>query len=526
MAIIRSDQAGNQYILERGRYRLLTEDELALQQRPFAEVALESAGNLLQMGNALGVAALRPGHFQPGMQRFAEVAQQQQQISEFRPGAAATSEGLLELATGGLIGLAKPSRGVSALGRRAARGSDDAMAQPSKVKPPTPGGSGARSLDELPIGLPEHEADTVANLGRLAGNSPRHVGAMQRQGFWRRVANMPRFNGVIRSLEDFIGQQRNLTRDQQHYIDSGQLDAVGFRLLPGQRQGNDIISEVISRDPLMADAFDEITSYNSQQLAKLAAEAMRLPGADYGRSIRDQGRRRLGEDFERVASMVDQPVRLEDADKEWISKLLTSRQREALDIDDLRGQDAIDVFRRVSREIAALETNPEITTELDLAREVLDAVGDGIANAMSDPGGMRFWSDTRTRWRVALAFDRRGVITPEGDVSLKRLVNALETYFPKEFYRTTDVVDANLPPDVARLLRYARVSRAFISNLNDSGTATGNALLRALTHPREFMLKRAGAKMIRDRLLSDPYGAEAMRGLDDELIDVVTTEPL
>ena len=120
--------------------------------------------------------------------------------------------------------------------------------------------------------------------------------------------------------------------------------------------------------------------------------------------------------------------------------------------------------------------------QLEQTMEALDEI---ILSAIDDPVGAAVWKEARQRWRMVLALDRPGVITSEGDISLKRLTAAMEKQFPNEFRRTLlggKGSDA-LPMDMRNLMEYARIARTFASNLPNSGTATRNILAKIVANP-------------------------------------------
>ncbi len=145
-----------------------------------------------------------------------------------------------------------------------------------------------------------------------------------------------------------------------------------------------------------------------------------------------------------------------------------------------------------------------------LLDETMDQFDDTIEQALiagGDKQVLQVWQEARQRWRLVRALDRSTSFTKDGELSIKGLVNNFAKEFPVEFDRSTLTINTSgMPDDMVELLDFTRVSRDFMSNLNDSGTGTTNALLQAITSPKQFAQKRLASKFITDVILNNPAG--------------------
>ncbi len=477
---------GETFILRDGRWQAPTLKEQAALDRPTRQVigdaAATGASDLANLASMV-VPSLRPGARL--LDQVTQGAQERTADAEtVRPYATGFGQGLpggaLELTGGGAAALAA---------RRAAR-----MAP---------------------------NVDTVADLGGMVQSfGADSAGAASRGGFYNAARKMPKFKGMLDSLAEFTGANRPMTADQLRYVNNGDVKRVGIELMPGQQNGNNIITEIMMRDPLMADAFDGITSRNSHRLLTKASRALGLQPGDYGRDIRQLGRDSVGAMFKDVENQIG-PVRLSDELAEIIGGTMTKQETEALDLTQaISGADVMDVRRYLADSLAGAMSDPALNVQRRQLTQAMDELDDLIGKSMTDPAAQQLWAEARSRWRVVRAFDRQGVVQPDGSISVKTLVNALDKEFEREFRRTSLTRGDRLPADVVEFLDYARVARSFMSNLNDSGTGTTLSLLQSLNSPMQFAKKRLAAKFIADVVVNDPYRAAAMPG--DEVIEAAS----
>jgi hypothetical protein len=352
------------------------------------------------------------------------------------------------------------------------------------------------------------------------------AGAAAQGGFWNDLKQMPGVKGALEGFEEFVGASRPLSGDQAKLLASGRAERLGFEFLPGQRNGNNVMSDIIRSQPFMADALDPLLSKNAANLGSRVARSVGLQGDDLGRNILQDSRRVVGAEFDAVADAIP-TVRLGDDIVQQLDDLvLTGKEKGVYGLAkgetdeageaiarslDVEGRDVMKLRQQVAEEAsnrAQREGHDKIQRTMTDTVEAIDDVIEQALEASGDEATMKAWKDARTRWRVVRAIDRPGVVTPDGSISMKRLSGALEKEFDKEFRRSLDA-PADFPDEVRDMLDYTRLARAFESNLGDSGTATRGAL-DANTNPVKWGKQRLAAKFIADVILDNPGQAAEM----------------
>jgi hypothetical protein len=321
-------------------------------------------------------------------------------------------------------------------------------------------------------------ARTVGSMATDAGSilANDSVGASQattRQGF--------------AGLMDMIFEPGELTAQQRALIPVG--ERVGFKFLPGQKDGNRLFLDSLQSHPITSQAFSYELGANADTLRTLVMKSLNLEGAadpaNFSREILRQSRREVGQRFEDVRQMMPEgsTVALSEDGIGMIDdlKILKPAQRRAFDLNALNPEQAFETRSRLNAKMNDFYRAGESQAGDDLSDiiEQLDmSIGDQIG-----PEGLELWRTARQQWRVRLALKRPGVITPDGDVSLKALSNNLEKQFEREFGETLLPDDAfrQSNPAIADLMDFTRVSRSFASNLPDSGTATRQTVGRILS---------------------------------------------
>ena len=511
---------GSNWIREPGgRWRSATPDENAIMNRSTIGVAMDSAVGLLKQAKALGETVVAGQTAAPIPVGGPTLLAQQPQT----PDAAGRQQALTELSglaeQGALRQELRP--GGVALGEMGLEAALGFAGVPASLARRTATTAARRSVRSVAGETAERAVmpndDRVERLGAAVNDlGGRSVGAAQGT-LWQNLERMPVFRSMLDGLSDFVGVQRRLTGTQQRMVDEGLPGQYGIELLPGQANGNGIIAEVVRRDPLMADALDDVLSRNSERVLSVVSRSVALDPGDWGRDIRELGRQRVGQMFDDVESEIGE-VLVPDDMAPRLSRLLTPTERSTLELGEeavnvrLAGSDAMDVRRYIADELASMNqsSSPQLATEVRAMEQLLDEYDELLEASVSDPQTLELWREARSRWRVVRALDRQGSITADGDISVKTLVNNLEREFEREFRRRTLARGEGLPPDVVEMLNTVRVARTFMSNLNDSGTATGNALMQAFSNPSQWAKKRIAAKFIRDVILNDPYGSAAM----------------
>jgi len=512
-----TDKSGAQYIFDNGGYRQVTPKESDILNMPAWQVVGSSALNLLEFaGSTLAAGQLSQTPqgaevSQIALQNSMQALQRQGELGRLRPGAAELGG---ELLLGGIPAIGSfGSRAIN----RAVRSIPGELAEDVTGSLPS---RAVRTAAKPTVAAPitEGNAQVVQDLGGMVGNfGADTAGAASQGGFWSALRRMPKFNQMLEGLEDFIGKNSPMTSAQVKHLTPDAdgitaVDRVGLRLLPGQANGNGVITEVISRDPLMRDAFNDTLSANSDTLMTKMSRSLGIEPGNHGRDFKQLGRAAQGENFETVTAALDGiDLNLGDDLVNTLNDEVFNTGELAKFIDEGRlagGSDIKEVRELIAEELAGARTDKAGGRRARLLNTALDEFDDNIEQqlvANGDEAVLALWQEARQRWRLVRALDRSTSFSKDGELSIKGLVNNLEREFPVEFSRSTLTINTSgMPDDMVDLLDFTRVSRDFMSNLNDSGTGTTNALLQAISNPKVFAQKRLASKFISDVLLNNP----------------------
>ena len=541
MAITETLADGRTRIIEDGRWRDATPAEVDILNQGALQATASASGQsfkgLRGVLNALGGFAAageagfaadvetmeliqRAGQAQTegGLQELAETGQAIEELEFLRPGPAFAgqllTEGLIELATGGF--------GVKALATRGARRGARELAEETA-------GAAARGLPGPAAGIPENQITTAdaTQLGGVLKARGGDVSAAESKGVLKALARSPTMKAILEKFEDIIGSSRQtITPDQQTLIDTGAADRLGFEFLPGQREGNNTITELVKSQPFLADALDPTITANAKRGGDLIREALGLPPGPLTRDTFTQADEVFRQEFENFAGQI-RPASLPDELRSAIDTpdMLTTKDRRVFRVTEpgepISGERLLNLRSKLNRSLASARRGDQGV----LADEILEQMDslDDVIKANIEGGGQgaawKRFNDTRQRWRVNLAFNRPGSFTPDGNFSVKRFSGSLERTFEREYRKRLlqrneagEVIDAQMPEQVADLLDFMRLGRTFESNLGDSGTASRLAMAQLFQQGggRNLIKQRIAAKFITDVLLNQPARAAAL----------------
>jgi hypothetical protein len=501
---ITEDATGNKYILDGRSYRQLTKDEEALLNdgsvRAFGRMAPTYGKELIQQNR-------------DQMAKTIAVNNARQRRNKLiNPTATASGANALE---GGLLAL-DFAGGFTGAGRRAAVDASEALG--SKVASRYRARSAPKKNGDSPDLRPDElSPDQMAKGGVVVDEmGVNGTNASSRRAFYEQMKNMPGFRTAFEGMEDFIGKQRNLTNDQARLLAESPM-AANFNWLPGQRNGNNVMAEMIKSQPFMADALDAPIQANAETLTSMVMRAVGLEGQPFGRDVLTDARRSVGRMIQAPLDTMT-PQRLPDDLLEDALGVMTRGNREAIEkmaaknggrlsgtvIGDIRSKMNSAIFK------ANRSNDFALGEQLEESIGVLDDI---IEAGISDPVQLALMKEGRQRWRTVLALDGPGVIQPDGSISLKSLAIQLDKKYQKEFRGQLFAPrDGSVTPDTADLMDFARLSRSFESNLGDSVTATRQALGQILSSPMEtankYAYQRTFARFITDVILDDPVPNE------------------
>ena len=541
MAIVEQTADGRTRIIQDGRWRDATPEEIEiLEQGAVSATGSAAASTGRSLGGLLEFVAsfaptvgrgiipqsdardaARQEMRQRGLDRLVSSGEEIEELERLRPGPAfagqVLTEGLTELATGGLGIKSLATRGA----RRAAREAAEETAE-----------RGARGVLQIADEAPTGVADNVINireaeeLGGVLESLPEStVGAQTTGGVMALLGRSKTMKALLEKIETQLGSARPITPDQQALIDGNVAERLGFEFLPGQKEGNNAITELVNSQPFMADAFDPVIRGNAERGGDLIREALGLPPGPLTRNTFTEADELFQREFENFAGEI-RPAALPDELRTAIDTpdMLTTKDRRVFRVTEsgepISGERLLNLRSKLNRSLASARRSDQGVLA-DEILEQMDALDDVIKGSIEGGGSGPAWQrfmDTRQRWRVNLAFNRPGSFTPDGNFSVKRFSNSLERTFEREYRKRLlqrneagEVIDAQMPAEVADLLDFMRLGRTFASNMGDSGTASRLAIAQILEKgPSALIKQRLAAKFITDVMLNRPAAAAAL----------------
>lgn len=466
------------YVLDerQGYWRRASQQEIETIEKPAGQVVGESFLNNFKGLAGLVTLAGGPGieGKREGLRQLMQSGAEQDFRSRLREQPTAIGTGLsMVLDPLNLVGYAGARKGATTMAQRVASRVDDAARAKVLNQAATPPSPMMQTLTE------QAGHDALRSVGASEVMTP----------------------SGLRGLMDLIFEPGELTAQQRALLPVA--DRVGFRMLPGQADGNRLFLESLQSHPITAQAFAFELGENADQLRKLTMRALGVSGADnpanFTREVLRLSRQEIGGRFNQVREMIPegQLIGLSDDAVTLIDDLnvLNPSQRR-INMQGMTGDEAFQVRTRLNKRMADYYRNAETTAGDDLA-EVIEEL-DGHIHTAIGPEGQELWRTARQQWRVRLAMKKPGVITPDGDVSLKALTRNLEKQFEREFGEALLPDDAfrQANPAIANLMDFTRVARSFASNLPDSGTATRQTIGRIMSGDFKEVAIAAGVRKL------------------------------
>lgn len=309
------------------------------------------------------------------------------------------------------------------------------------------------------------EAENVIQ-GAFPGAPAGSVGA-QRVGAGAKPA------GLTGRLADEFFTPRPLRTDQTRILQSGRAEQLGFKFLPGQREGRNLLVAGAKSDPILAPAFDPVFTGNRETGARLARRALGLEdAAEFGRAELGQAADEIGAGLERVAARIGKANLGDDLFKE-INALKKIEPDLAAAISPERavtGQELLGI-RSAMGKLSRQNWRQGNALRAERLDKIVKQLDEQIAKAL-EPAEVAEFSALREQWRTLIQLEKPGVVSDAGDISFERLANNFRKEFKGDFARDTFATSGRLSGETADLLDFTKIASAFKENVGDSGTAT------------------------------------------------------
>ena len=296
-------------------------------------------------------------------------------------------------------------------------------------------------------------------------------------------------------------------------------DEIGWKFLPGQREGNTFASELALSDPIVRDAFAFELDWNGAILNNRAAKALgRESGQDFGDNFLVETGEILSQEFEDIQNLI-KPIKFSGDNNQLRKRLetLAGDYADELDLDPgniasrdilrqlARDLDSIDgqTFQRLHsrwRDRAARERkgpDPEGNQIADLYLKAVDELDQAMIRSGNDEVLKTRYSTVRERWRMLKVMERPGVLDRQtGNFNPVVAANAFKREFGNQFRRQGG---RSVSKATSELFDVVQVARRFKDTLGNSGSASRYAL-QDLTSPKKLAGKIAIREMLKRRI--------------------------
>ena len=274
-------------------------------------------------------------------------------------------------------------------------------------------------------------------------------------------------------LSDEFFTPRPLRTDQSRILQSGRAEELGFRFLPGQREGRNLLVAGAKSDPILAPAFDPVFTGNRETGARLARKALGLEdAAEFGRAELGQAADEIGAGLNSVAQKLG-PTKLGDDLFKEINSLKKIEPDLAAAISPERAVSGDELLgiRSAMGKLSRQNWKQGNALRAERIDKVVTQIDEQIAASLK-PAEVAEFAKFREQWRNLIQMEKPGVVSDAGDISFERLANNFRKEFKGDFARDTFASSGRLSDETADLLDFTKIASAFKENIGDSGTAT------------------------------------------------------
>jgi hypothetical protein len=406
-----------------------------------------------------------------------------------QPGATALGRLYLDPVNAAGLGVGAKRAGQGILARAQARAQQ--MASQAAAQPAAAGTFGGSSGGAASTGAAEAAAGAEGSFLR------RQLG---RVGWGRDLVR----------LTDELFQAAPMTPDQRGLIPVA--DRLGFQFLPGQREGNQLLNQLATSDPLVQLSLQGPMSANRQGLRRALSRAIGINGDDFSTDLLGAAVDRAGAGFDDVGQAIGQRALPAEIVKRVQALSANSPFMEIDDAAALTGRQLMALRSKID-DISRAAWQAGSKQEFGLAPyadNTLDMLDDFIEQGLRDQGDdavLTMWRETQQRWKNIKVVESPGVIGMSREINPRSLDTAMRRYYKGPYLRQLTGEEgrrAGLLPETRELMDWARVTGAFADNLPNSGTPYRTALLQMAKDPKELAKSFVLRQLIDARSVAAP----------------------
>jgi len=333
------------------------------------------------------------------------------------------------------------------------------------------------------------QAGADAGLGNVPGFGGVGAGST-REPLIRRMIRSPGqfYDDLKQGVDEFLSPEQ-LTPDQAQMLPVG--EKLGFRFLPGQREGAQGIRQLATSDPVVAGAFAPELAANRLGLRRAAARAIGVQADDFSRDLLGAAADQVDEAMRATGAKIG-TVTLDDDLKAAVEMLKGEEKFLSLPAEASYTGDQLVSLRSnlnaASR--AAWQQGAQAPAgKAEFIDSTISRIDDLIEARLSE-GDMAIWRSARQRWKNVKVLESSGAIVNEaGEINHRSLANAMRRMYKGAYGRQVTGEAgrrAGLDQATQEFMDWTRLANQFGDNFPNSGTAYRNRLVQVMTQPKEL----------------------------------------
>jgi hypothetical protein len=313
--------------------------------------------------------------------------------------------------------------------------------------------------------------------------------ASSREGLVKRMIRSPKgfYDDLKMAVDEFISPE-DLTPDQKLMLPVG--DELGFKFLPGQKNGAAGIRRLAGSDPIIEAAFAPEMNANLQGLRKSVAAAIGQPADDFSRNALGQAADDLGAGFEAISGKIGSA----SLPPELVAKIEAVRKVEPFlvipESGELGGGELM-ALRSTLNQASSTAWKAGANAPAGKAEFIDQAIMelDDVIGRQLTPDDLAQWKVLRERWKNLKVLESPNVVNELGDINHRSLAGQLRKYYKGAYSRQTTGTGgrrAGLTPETQAFMDWSRLANQFGDNFPNSGTSTRGRLVQIMTNPKEM----------------------------------------
>lgn len=293
--------------------------------------------------------------------------------------------------------------------------------------------------------------------------------------------------GARRIVDEFTDPQP-ISGAQRELLKTG--EELGFSWLPGQQGGKNMLIAGVKSHPILAGAFDSVTSANRAGFDAAWLNAIGSDATEFSRGALGEAMERIGSEMDVLARDIGEVSLPAD-----VSKGIQSLMKIEPDLDDamkaysefgagtpLTGDQLMGIRSLMNKMTQQLHGQGN-SIRADRTDNIIDQIDELIQESIGAEKVSRY-SKLRTQWRNSKLLEQPGVIGKDEVLSPSSIHNKLVGQgrsASTQYRRSTGDLSKIADEATRDAYKWTKVSNAFGDNIGDSGTATRQYLQKLMS---------------------------------------------